>query len=111
MSVTNCKQCGRHPIRAYEKIYDGALYQGNERIVSREKVLSFDEWMNGLTGEKFYTDEELQQMYKTYLALPKWIQVWDGVSYRHWRYGYFCRYECAVDYANDAVEVSEGFIN
>ena len=109
MSVTNCKQCGRHPVRAHEKISDGAAYRGNERIVSREKDLLFDEWMNGLTGETFYTDEELQQMYKNYLALPKWIQVWDGVSYRHWRYGYFCRLKCAVDYANDAVEIEMGF--
>ena len=114
MTVTNCKQCGRKPTRAYEKIMDGAAYQGNERIVSKEKVLSFEEYCESssyISNAVLYSDEELQESYQTYLAVPKWIQVWDGVSYRHWRYGYFCRYECAVDYANHAVEIDMGFNN
>ena len=123
MTVTNCKQCGKKPIRDYRTItvtntasyneLTSHRYDGNERVMSSERVLTENEWMDTLSHEtlEIYSTQEIQEMYAQYRSRPKWFRVWDGVSHRHWRYGYFCRYECAVDYANDAVEIEMGFNN
>ena len=81
--------------------------------MSSERVLTEVEWLEALDHETagLWSTEEIHKNYARYRSQPKWFRVWDGVSFRRWRYGYFCRYECAVDYANDAVEIDQGFNN
>ena len=123
MSVTNCKQCGREPVRDYRTItvtntasyneLTAHRYDGNEKVMSSERVLTEVEWLEALDHETagLWSTEEIHENYARYRSQPKWFRVWDGVSFRRWRYGYFWRYECAVDYANDAVEIDQGFNN
>ena len=77
-----CPRCGRKTAKAleYYEVDGHGRYEGNGIVVSKK--------------QHSYTSKH----YTVY-------SIWDGESYRPFPYGNFDRYKCAVDFANDIVNV------
>ena len=79
-----CPQCGKKAARyiEYVTLLGETPYRGNLRVISKKRSGGY------IRGEKIN--------YTIY-------NLWDGESYSKFNYGYFDRYRCAVDWANDIV--------